>query len=49
MRELAREAVRTGAALPPAYHRYFRWWFALGWPAFAGVLMIFGLMVSKVG
>ena len=47
MMELAQQAAGQGAALPPAYHRLFRWWFALGWPAFAGVLAIYWLMVAK--
>lgn len=47
MRDLAREAVAAGCALPPAYQRYYSWWFALGWPAFLGVLAIFHLMVAK--
>jgi uncharacterized membrane protein len=47
MRNIARRAVAEGTALPEAYHRYFRYWFLLGWPAFAGVLAIFWLMVAK--
>ncbi|MBU4237669.1 MAG: DUF2269 domain-containing protein, partial [Alphaproteobacteria bacterium] len=47
MMKLAEQAAGQGAALPPAYHRLFRWWFALGWPAFAGVLAIYWLMVAK--
>ena len=47
MRDLAREAVATAEPLGPRYHRYFRLWFALGWPAFLGVLVIFVLMVFK--
>jgi len=47
MRDLAREAAATGSPLPEAYGRYYRWWFALGWPAFIGVLGIFYLMVAK--
>jgi uncharacterized membrane protein len=27
--------------------RLFRWWFALGWPAFGGLVVIFWLMVAK--
>ncbi len=27
--------------------RYFRWWFALGWPAFIGLVTVFWLMVAK--
>ena len=30
-----------------AYNRLFRVWFALGWPAFGGLLVIFWLMVTK--
>jgi uncharacterized membrane protein len=47
MMKLAEQAAGQGAALPSAYHRLFRWWFALGWPAFAGVLAIYWLMVAK--
>lgn len=43
------EAERTAsvAALPPHFHTWFRWWFALGVPAFAAVLAIYWLMVAK--
>jgi uncharacterized membrane protein len=47
MMKLAEQAAGQGAPLPPAYHRLFRWWLALGWPAFAGVLAIYWLMVAK--
>jgi uncharacterized membrane protein len=47
MRDLAAEAARSGTPLPPRYHAYFRAWFWLGWPAFAGVLAIFALMIWK--
>ena len=46
MRDLAREAVRQGAP-PPAYERLFRVWFACGFPAFAAVLAIIVLMVTR--
>ena len=49
MTRLAEQAAAEGAVLPAAYHRLFRWWFALGWPAFAGVLGIYVLMVAKPG
>jgi uncharacterized membrane protein len=49
MTRLAERAAAEGATLPAAYHRLFRWWFALGWPAFAGVLGIYVLMVAKPG
>jgi uncharacterized membrane protein len=47
MRDLAAAAGRAGAPLPPEYHRYFRIWFAFGFPAFASVLGIFWLMTAK--
>lgn len=47
IRDLAARAAREGCALPPQYYRCFRWWFALGWPAFAAVLATFWLMVAK--
>ena len=47
MRDLARGAAGSGQALPAAYWRYFRWWFALGIPAFVSLLVVFYLMVAK--
>jgi len=47
MRNLATRAAQDGIALPNEYFRYYRWWFYLGWPAFAGVLAVFYLMVVK--
>lgn len=35
------------AALPARFHRMFRWWFALGLPAFGALIVIFYLMVAK--
>jgi uncharacterized membrane protein len=45
MRQLAHEAAVNSKPLPDAYHRLFRIWFVLGWPAFAAVLAIFALMI----
>jgi uncharacterized membrane protein len=47
MRDLAREAAAAGHPLPPAYHKLYRLWFAFGFPAFAAVLAIFWLMVTR--
>jgi uncharacterized membrane protein len=47
LRDLAARAVRDGTALPERYHRLYRIWFWLGWPAFGGVLVIFALMLWK--
>ncbi len=49
LRNLAREAARTGAALPPQYFKLFRVWFWFGFPAFASVLGILWLMITKPG
>jgi len=46
IRDVARDAVALDRPLPPVYHRYMRIWFALGWPAFAAVIIIFWLMVK---
>jgi len=47
LRDLARAARDSGEPLPARYHRLFRVWFILGWPAFAGVIAIFVLMIAK--
>ena len=47
MRDLARAADQAGQPLPEAYHHLFRWWFGFGFPAFAAVLAIFWLMLTK--
>jgi uncharacterized membrane protein len=45
MRNLANDAAINSKPLPDTYRRLFRIWFWLGWPAFAGVIAIFALMV----
>jgi uncharacterized membrane protein len=47
LRDLARTARDAGTPLPAPYHRLFRVWLMLGWPAFAGVIAIFVLMIAK--
>lgn len=49
LRDVAAAALREGTDLPAAYWGYFRWWFALGFPALAAFLSIFWLMVFKPG
>ena len=41
------DRIADGEALPARYSNLSRIWFVLGWPAFAGVLVIFWLMVTK--
>lgn len=47
LRDMARTASVAGEALPPRYHRLYRIWFAAGFPAFAAVLAIVWLMVTR--
>lgn len=47
LRDLARDAAHAGAGLPVLYHRLFRLWLFLGVPAFASVLAILWLMISR--
>lgn len=47
MSRLASQAASAGAPLPPAYHRLYRLWFALGWPAFAAVVGLYIVMMFK--
>ena len=47
MRDLAAHATAHNIPLPRVYHRFFCWWFAFGFPAFAAVLAIFWLMIAK--
>jgi uncharacterized membrane protein len=48
LRDLAADAARAGAGLPETYRALYRIWFWLGWPAFAGVIAIFVLMIWKL-
>ena len=41
------DKLADGETLPARYFTLSRTWFVLGWPAFAGVLVIFWLMVTK--
>ncbi len=47
LRKMAAECAASGSDLPPRYHRLFRIWFFLGWPAFLSLVVIFYLMVAK--
>ena len=43
----AAQLATSTVALPPGFHRMFRWWFALGVLAFASAIAIIWLMVAK--
>ena len=47
LKQMVTTSIDTNAPLPREYQRLFRWWFALGWPAFLGVVAVFFLMVIK--
>ena len=47
MSRMAQAAVSGGTELPLLYWRYFRYWTALGVPAFLALVVVFYLMVAK--
>ena len=47
MRNVAQTALAEGAPLPQRYHRLFRAWFIFGFPAFAAMLVIYWLMITR--
>ena len=47
IRDMLEARVKGEAFDEQLYRRYFRWWFALGWPAFIGLVAVFWLMVAK--
>ncbi len=47
LRDLAEESARSGAALPPEFHRLARLWVALGWPAFIAMATTLWLMIAR--
>lgn len=47
IRDLAAKALEDNTGLPQQATRYFRIWFALGWPAFAALMVVFWLMVNR--
>lgn len=47
LRDMARAAAATGAALPSAFTTLYRIWFACGFPAFVSVLAIIWLMLAR--
>jgi len=47
MRDLARGAVVSGAALPPRYFSLFNRWFLFGIPGLGSVMAILWLMIAK--
>jgi len=49
MAHMAAEAHRDRAPLPNAYRIHTLWWERLGYPAFVAMLVIYYLMIAKLG
>lgn len=47
VRDLAKMAADSQSPLPVEYARSMRLWFALGWPAFLALVLVFLLMIAK--
>jgi uncharacterized membrane protein len=47
MKTMLETQAKTGQLDEAKLARLFRWWFALGWPAFGGLVAVFYLMVAK--
>lgn len=47
IRDMAGRSLANGGELPEDAMRAYRLWFRLGWPAFASMVAIFWLMISK--
>ena len=47
LKKMLQIAAASDTPIPPRYYKLFKLWFALGWPAFLGLVIVFFLMVSK--
>jgi uncharacterized membrane protein len=47
LRTILGRCLKTGEAPPDRFHHLFRQWMILGCPAFAGLVIVFFLMVAK--
>ena len=47
LKQIVAACLPAGKPLPDEYHRLFRVWFVLGWPAFLALAAVFFLMVVK--
>lgn len=47
IRDLATDADKSGLPLPDSARKAYGIWFALGWPAFAALVIIYALMIAK--
>jgi uncharacterized membrane protein len=47
LRDIARRCAAGGTALSSDYQRLWKWWFALGWPAFLALAVVMWLMIAR--
>jgi uncharacterized membrane protein len=47
LKRIVAACLSSGKPLPDEFHRLFRVWFLLGWPAFTALVAVFFLMVAK--
>lgn len=47
LKKIIAESIEQNKELPARYHKLFKIWFFLGWPAFVGLVIVFFLMVAK--
>ncbi len=47
LKDMIQEYLKRKSELPERYHRLFKMWFLLGWPAFVGLVVVFYLMIAK--
>ena len=47
IKKIIAESIEQNKELPARYHKLFKIWFFLGWPAFVGLVIVFFLMVAK--
>jgi uncharacterized membrane protein len=47
LKRIVKACLSSGKPLPDEFHRLFRVWFLLGWPAFTAFVAVFFLMVAK--
>ena len=47
LKKMIAASIDNKTELPERYHRLFKTWFLLGWPAFIGLVVVFYLMVAK--
>lgn len=47
LKQILSECLITEEPLPARYHKLFKIWFILGWPAFISLIVVFFLMVFK--